>query len=131
MPYIPMKSREIVDPKLNELIDVINNSFSEDEIEGVCNYVTSKLLCKVFKRSGWRYVKINRIVGVLNCVLYEFYRRIGGPYEDSAIVKNGDIFDEIFPEGKVCCSQKSLDFEINDKHQNSQKECCNHGNNII
>ena len=32
-----------------------------------------------------------RALATLRCVAFEFYRRIGGPYEDTAIDRNGDI----------------------------------------
>ena len=41
-----------------------------------------------------RYSTFNDILGALDGAKLEFYRRIIGPYEDRAILKNGDIFDD-------------------------------------
>lgn len=104
MPYIDKDSRRIVDDQINILIKTINNNFGEEEIEGVSNYTISKLLSGIFERGQWRYKKINRVMGVLSCISQEFYRRLAGPYEDEAIIKNGDI------EYKKACCNKQKNF---------------------
>jgi hypothetical protein len=42
-------------------------------------------------KDGWRYKWINRAVGVLDCLKFEFYRRLAAPYEDKAVARNGDL----------------------------------------
>ena len=37
---------------------------------------------------GW--TKCNEVMGNYDCCAKEFYRRVVGPYEDTAIVRNGD-----------------------------------------
>jgi hypothetical protein len=41
---------------------------------------------------GLSYKSINDVIGVLECVKQEFYRRIAVPYEDKKIEQNGDIY---------------------------------------
>lgn len=91
--------------------------FDEDSIEGALNFTITSLigytLCDdvryvwinrsigllqriaahINKSDYWgdEGIRFGRALGVLRCVELEFYRRIGGPYEDGAIVRNGDI----------------------------------------
>lgn len=41
-----------------------------------------------------RYSTFNDIIGALEAAKIEFYDRIVRPYEDKAIKRNGDIYDE-------------------------------------
>ena len=41
-----------------------------------------------------RYSTFNDIIGALECAKIEFYDRIVRGYEDKAIKRNGDIYDE-------------------------------------
>lgn len=94
MPYIKQEQRKLVDPYINTLVSVIGERFDDDEKEGVLNYTITSLLealARKDNKTNWRYRYINRAVGVLSCVLQEFYRRLAGPYEDGAIAGNGDI----------------------------------------
>jgi hypothetical protein len=92
MPYIKNEQRNEIDLEINALIEKLN-TFSEDSIEGVMNYTITRLVCESVPRpkGEWRYKWINRIVGTLECVKQEFYRRLAFKYEDSVILKNGDI----------------------------------------
>lgn len=90
MPYIVKDMREKVEPAIKCLIEMAD--FTDDEIEGVMNYVITTLLNKAMKREAkWRYKWINRVVGVLECAKLEFYRRIAAEREDNAIASNGEI----------------------------------------
>ena len=40
-----------------------------------------------------RYADHNEVVGLLNCVQQEFYRRFTAPYEDLKIEEQGDLQD--------------------------------------
>jgi hypothetical protein len=37
------------------------------------------------------YTNINAVIGVLECVKLELYRRLAASYEDKKVVENGDI----------------------------------------
>ena len=94
MPYIKQEQRDLIDPYLATLVAVIGERFTDDEKEGVLNYSITSLLESLARKDNkttWSYRYINRAVGVLMCVLQEFYRMLAGPYEDKAIEKNGNI----------------------------------------
>jgi len=91
MPYIKKKYRKQLKDSIREIVNDLE-SFSEDEIEGVLNYVLTTITNRVMKpEGGWRYYAINRTLGVLTAVKAEYERRVAGPYETDAIDVNGDI----------------------------------------
>ncbi len=64
------------------------------ESAGELNYLTTKLLDDYLRRKGGiRYERLNEVVGVLECVKLEFYRRIAAPYEDGKKDENGDVYN--------------------------------------
>ena len=58
---------------------------SVHDMEANVLYEALCLLCYQLKK------RLPDVRGMLECVVLEFYRRKLGPYEDSAIQKNGDI----------------------------------------
>jgi hypothetical protein len=63
------------------------------ESAGELNYLITKLLDDYLRRKGGiRYERLNEVVGVLECVKLEFYRRIAAPYEDGKKDENGDVY---------------------------------------
>lgn len=87
VPYITKKMRERYDPTLSKLIE----TFNEDDWEpGNLNYVISTLLKYCFN-ARTSYTTGNELMGVLDCVSKEFYRRELAPYEDKKIKENGDL----------------------------------------
>jgi hypothetical protein len=87
MPYIMQNERE-------RLLMVVDNlvAFLEEDPENVAgklNFVISTVLKRLSKKL--RYKKANELMGVIECVKQEYYRKIVGPYEDEAIKRNGDI----------------------------------------
>ena len=92
MPYIKENDRKIVDGEIQRLLERLA-IFTNYEIEGALNYtITSLLPClKRGEDLTWKYRWLNRVVGTLECVKLECYRRLIGPYENSANLKNGDI----------------------------------------
>jgi hypothetical protein len=98
MPYINEDSRIAVvfrDNSLNDSIeDIIGyiQDLDDDQKEGVCNFVISRIVAGGMKPdTGWRYMWMSRAYGVFQSAGAEFYRRLLGPLEDEAIKKNGDI----------------------------------------
>ena len=84
MPYIAEEVR-------NSLDSYIDNLAAELDTDGECNYAISRLLCRSFNMDNKpRYSKINTIVGILECVKLEFYRRVAS-YEQVKIEENGDV----------------------------------------
>lgn len=92
MPYINQELRTKLDGDIENLKQNLAQ-LKDSEIEGALNYTITSLL-DVVKDVGekrWRYIYINRIIGVLECLKLEFYVRLGRKYEDKAIETNGDL----------------------------------------
>lgn len=87
MPYITDERRRDLDETINHLNYVLEFLGNE---AGDLNYVISRVIGYKFKLNS-RYATIAEITGVLENVKQEFYRRVAAPYEDKAIIKNGDI----------------------------------------
>lgn len=88
MPYIKQERR-----------DKIQNNWM---IEGVgeLNYkITKEILAYMMHKIGetphkivYSYADYNEVIGVLECVKQEFYRRMVALYEDEKREENGDVF---------------------------------------
>lgn len=89
MPYIDKQSREKYIPKVKELAELIKNE-DKELTAGSINYFVSLLLDQVYGKTP-RYYQHNEVIGVLECIKQEFYRRRTAPYEDEKILSNGDI----------------------------------------
>lgn len=87
MPYIKPENRVKYEKVLDELIRILK-SLPVEEVDGELNYVVTKILKQVYLL---RYFNINRVVGVLECIKQEFYRRVVAPYEDKKIKESGDV----------------------------------------
>ena len=87
MPYIKPSDREKFD--FNGL---------EAETPGELNFIISELCSAYLSRKGMSYTNCNEIIGALECVKLEFYRRLTAPYEDDKITENGDISYRDFKE---------------------------------
>ncbi len=56
------------------------------------NYIITKLILKWYDQEGHTYTTINDIIGCLECVKQEFYRRVAISYEEKKIKENGDVY---------------------------------------
>lgn len=96
MPYIRREYRSRLDPHIEKLAGEINKiakeSGEEGDFAGLLNYTCTKLAIKVMPARRYKWIAM--IVGVLKNIADEFYRRIGIPYEDEQIKKNGDVYTE-------------------------------------
>ena len=88
MPYIKQDDRKVFDECLYELSNTVWT-------EGDLNYCITMLLKLYLEREGLCYKNINRLMGVLECVKQEFYRRVASPYEDKKIFENGDVYGDV------------------------------------
>lgn len=79
MPYIK--------PELREEIEE-----SGPKSAGELNYIISKYIDEYIISMGKDYNTLNEVAGVLACCQMEVYRRITAPYEDTKIIKNGEVF---------------------------------------
>lgn len=85
MPYISELDREKFNPLIKQVVEKLRNASC-----GEMNYVLSSIIWKVFDDNP-SYTEGNELMGVLECVKHEFYRRKLAPYEDDKIKRNGDI----------------------------------------
>lgn len=94
MPYIRKEQREMVDKVLQDLIDKVNGMMtSSGEYDaGLVNYVITKILIKTELDNGIKYKRINEIMGILECVKAELYRRVAAPYETDKKEENGEVY---------------------------------------
>ena len=84
MPYINHENRQI--PRLIGLGAAAENA-------GDLNYIFTVIIKEYFHQEGkGNYQAINDIVGALEGAKAEFQRRVVGPYEDSKIISNGDVY---------------------------------------
>lgn len=85
MPYIEEETRK----KLNPTIDSLSNEIST---LGELNYCITDLCLKFLYKSPICYTSLNEIIGLLECVKFEFYRRMLTVYEDKKCAVNGDVY---------------------------------------
>ena len=85
MPYI----KEIDRYALNRALPI---NILNDLSAGDLNYFITKLLLKQKPRN---YEDYNRLIGVLECVKLELYRRAIVSYEDKKIKENGDVYETV------------------------------------
>ncbi len=87
MPYIQQEQRKKWEKLIDEITSIINK-LPDDKKEGDINYLITSILKKSYSPGYFNY---NRLVGVLECIKLEMYRRVIGPYEDEKIKENGDV----------------------------------------
>jgi hypothetical protein len=87
MPYISEDRRKSLDSHIEGLQKAL---FQLGGTTGDLNYTITRLVGATFLNET-RYHTIARVTGVLMNVSQEFYRRLGIPYENLAIEKNGDV----------------------------------------
>jgi hypothetical protein len=85
MPYIPFNSR--IDVDLTRRTDC-----NAPATPGELNFVISRVVNLYLERQGIDYSMFNDVVGVLECLKMEIYRRLIAHYEDAALRRNGDVF---------------------------------------
>ena len=88
MPYIKQHRRESIEEWFNPLRPRIH-TLSPGEI----NYLITQILeeqVKVYSDGGYRGLAL--ILGGIEAVKMEFYRRRIAPYEDAKAKENGDVY---------------------------------------
>ena len=86
MPYIPKPERGAIANKVYELAFLLDRRGP-----GKFNYALTEL-CRAYIQGNVNYATYNEVVGVLECVKQEFYRRAVAGYEDKKIEENGDVY---------------------------------------
>ncbi len=93
MPYIQKDGREKILPDLAPLIQHFTQEVDTIQgNEGNLNFTISTLMNALIETHGLSYANINSLVGVLECIKLELYRRIAVPYEDLKVIQNGDVY---------------------------------------
>lgn len=87
MPYIKQTDRSEFDTEIYNLFLKIKEKNASC---GDLNYILSKIVWTVFEEKP-SYTNANMLMGMLQGVQQEFYRRKVAPYEDQKIQENGDI----------------------------------------
>jgi len=85
MPYIAEEARDELDNGIEALASSLRS-------EGEVNYAISRILCIACGITEPKYSKINKAIGVIECVKLEFYRRLA-KYEQIKIEENGDLHE--------------------------------------
>ena len=115
MPYINKKDREVIDEfgdytglnglnvffkkldRLREGRDRIGNTQTLLAYHpGTLNYIITRL-CDYWTKDidgKANYERYNAVIGVLECVKQELYRRQIAPYEDEKCEENGDVYQD-------------------------------------
>ncbi len=97
MPYIAPQDRRPLDPLIDQLAQQIVAQAKAQNYDaafaGLLNYTCTRLALKVIRLQfgGLRYWLIAIVTGVFHNIADEFYRRLGTPYEEKQIIKNGDL----------------------------------------
>ena len=85
MPYIKKEDRR----KFDKVI--LNNLSKLVETDGELNYCVSLLLHSILEKRGINYQNMNNLIGTLECVKLELYRKVVSPYEEAKIDENGTV----------------------------------------
>lgn len=75
----------------------IRSSLEEGRVPtkpGELNYMMSQLIRSYLSMKGvsLSYTVINDVIGVLECLKLELYRKLAGPYEDVKERENGSVW---------------------------------------
>jgi hypothetical protein len=97
MPYIKQEIRDQIDPAIENLLIAMMKTKVEGKAvlpsAGWYNYVITTLLNMGHATTLYpNYDDINTIMGILESVKQEFYRRVAAPYEDKKVTENGDVY---------------------------------------
>lgn len=88
MPYIDLEDRRHYEDAINLIVSrLAQRNFAVGDI----NYAITMILKKVIRHKGRSYADYNAVIGVLECIKQEFYRRDVAEYEEEKIALNGDL----------------------------------------
>lgn len=88
MPYIKQEERK----KFRGILKMLELNIQMDHIPaGELNYFITKILLQYLGEQP-NYQRFNDVMGILNCMDKEFYRRMMVDYEKIKKEQNGDVF---------------------------------------
>ena len=80
MPYIPQGERDSI------------GLATGPETPGQLNWYLTQAIQYYLVRREESYADYNEVIGVLECMKMEIYRRMVAPYEDKKCKENGDVY---------------------------------------
>jgi len=86
MPYIKIANRMALDTIIDGLVKRLSQI---DATQGDVNYTITRIVLETLNKDS--YHSLSGCVAVLRDAADEIQRRLLGPYEDTAILKNGDM----------------------------------------
>lgn len=93
MPYITEEKRKTLDNAIHQVMDALRQIECDDpeaSFEGTLNYLFTTIILKSYTLNN--YDEHNRVVGLLECVKAEYYRRRVAPYEMQKCYENSDVY---------------------------------------
>ncbi len=86
IPYINQSARKRIKPHIAKF-------WADCPIieEGEMNYLITTLLEK-YRGGKYGYSLFNEIIGLLECIKLEYYRRMVAEYESEKCTENGDVY---------------------------------------
>lgn len=84
MPYIKQENRSQFDDSARDIA-------KKATCAGDLNYAITVILQEYIKKNGLKYDVLNSVHGMMDACNKELYRTVTGPYEDSCIIRNGDV----------------------------------------
>lgn len=85
MPYITRQNRVVLEKRLKPILEI-----THDLYPGELNYVLTRIVATFTGHPS--YSSIVHVVGVLENVKQEYYRRVAVPYEIRKRLENGDVY---------------------------------------
>lgn len=90
MPYIKGEKRVEIDAIIGPVKYYISNYPKPGEL----NYIITSLIQAYYSVWSRGYADYNEVIGVLECVKQEFYRRVVAEYEEVKRKENGDVYPQ-------------------------------------
>jgi len=89
MPYIPNIERAKYNGYIKNITNILNRYSKHTKLSGQLHYIITKILLNT---NPMKYDDYNTLIGVLENIKLELYRRKIIPYEDIKIKENGDVY---------------------------------------
>lgn len=86
-PYIKQKNRKLYDKYIENIVYWFDIPLNR----GNLNYVFSKIINRIIEKCGESYDLYNGLIGVLECIKFELYRKRVAKYEDIKEFENGEL----------------------------------------
>lgn len=88
MPYIKPEIRALLDPDINVVVTKLQR-LPADALPGATNYTLTRILTEL---GGRDYDAFAAMIGIVETVKLELYRRLAAPYENKKLIENGEVY---------------------------------------